>query len=145
MFFGLSLNHSRSHMIRAAMEGIAYSLYAVLAALKEFGEMKDIRVSGSFTKSELWLQILSDVLGESLTLPDNSEGAAFGAAVLGFIASGEMKGISDTSELVTAKKVYAPIQANVEVYRELYGIFERLYWNLQGEFRDIVKFQSIHH
>lgn len=44
-------------MIRAVMEGICYSLNSVMAALKEFGDVKDIRVSGSFTKSKLWLQI----------------------------------------------------------------------------------------
>jgi gluconokinase len=142
LFFGLSLNHSRSHMIRATMEGVCYSMNAVLMALKEFGELKDIRVSGSFTKSELWLQILSDVLNQELTLPDNSEGAAFGAAVLGFIASGRLKGISDTAELVKPKKLYHPIPENVQTYQELYGIFERLYWKLQPEFSDIVAYQK---
>ena len=142
MFFGLSLNHSRSHMIRAAMEGICYSMNAVLAALQEFGEIKDIRVSGSFTKSELWLQILSDVLNQKLTMPDNSEGAAFGAAVLGFIASGRLKGINDTAELIQARKIYQPIKENVQIYRELYDIFERLYWKLQPEFADIAAYQK---
>lgn len=142
MFFGLSLNHSRSHMIRAAMEGICYSMNAVLAALQEFGEIKDIRVSGSFTKSELWLQILSDVLDQKLTMPDNSEGAAFGAAVLGFIASGRLKGIDDTAELIQARKIYQPIAENVQTYRELYDIFERLYWKLQPEFADIAAYQK---
>lgn len=142
MFFGLSLNHSRSHMIRAAMEGICYSMNAVLAALQEFGEIKDIRVSGSFTKSELWLQILSDVLNQKLTMPDNSEGAAFGAAVLGFIASGRLKGINDTAELIQARKIYQPIKENVQIYRELYDIFERLYWKLQPEFADIAAYQE---
>ena len=142
MFFGLSLNHSRSHMIRAAMEGICYSMNAVLAALQEFGEIKDIRVSGSFTKSELWLQILSDVLNQKLTMPDNSEGAAFGAAVLGFIASGRLKGIDDTAELIQARKIYQPIAENVQTYRELYDIFERLYWKLQPEFADIAAYQK---
>ena len=54
-------------MIRAVMEGICYSLNSVMAALKEFGDVKDIRVSGSFTKSKLWLQILSDVLNQPLS------------------------------------------------------------------------------
>lgn len=142
MFFGLSLNHRRSHMIRATMEGICYSMNAVLDALKEFGEIQDIRVSGSFTKSDLWLQILSDILNEKLTLPNNSEGAAFGAVVLGFIASGRLKSIKDTTELVHPRKVYTPIPENAVTYKELYGIFERLYWNLQQEFVDIAAFQK---
>lgn len=142
MFFGLSLNHSRSHMIRAAMEGICYSMNAVLQALKEFGRIEDIRVSGSFTKSGLWLQILSDVLNERLTLPDNSEGAAFGAVVLGFVASGRLKSINDTAELVKPRRVYSPVAEDVQTYQELYKIYERLYWNLQQEFVDIAAFQK---
>jgi len=142
MFFGFSLNHSRSHMIRAVMEGICYSLNSVMAALREFGDVKDIRVSGSFTKSKLWLQIMSDVFDEAITLPDNSEGAAFGAAVLGFISSGKLKSIADTANLVHAKKVYTPIEENAAVYRELYDIFTRLYQKLQGEFADIAAYQQ---
>ena len=142
MFFGLSLNHSRSHMIRAAMEGICYSLNCVMAALKDFGEVRDIRVSGSFTKSELWLQILADVLNEKLVLPDNSEGAAFGAAVLGFISSGQLKSIRDTAGLVRPQKIYVPNPVNRQTYDTLYDIFERLYRKLQDEFSDITAYQN---
>lgn len=142
MFFGFSLNHSRSHMIRAVMEGICYSLNSVMLALKEFGEVKDIRVSGSFTKSNLWIQILADVLNEPITLPDNSEGAAFGAAVLGFISSGRMKSIKDTAHLVHPKKIYTPQAENVVVYQELYDIFVRLHHNLLQEFIDITDYQK---
>lgn len=142
MYFGLSLNHSRSHMIRAAMEGICYSMNTVMMALKDFGQVRDVRVSGSFTKSDLWLQILADVLGEELTLPDNSEGAAFGAAVLGFIASGRLKGIGETASLVHPRKKFAPIKENVEVYSKLYGIFDKLYWQLQPEFAAITAYQQ---
>ena len=141
MFFGLSLNHSRSHLIRAALEGICFSMNTVMMALREFGEIKDIRISGSFTRAELWIQILADILQEPLTLPSNSEGAAFGAAVLGFISNGVMKGISDTADLVKPKKIYTPNPDNFKTYGTLYQIFERLYWNLQNEFADICKFQ----
>lgn len=144
MIFGLTLNHSRSHIIRAAMEGICYSMNAVMKALESFGDVKDIRVSGSFTKSTLWLQILSDVLGRELTLPDNSEGAAFGAAVLGFIASGKLSSIRDTAALVRPKKRYAPIEENAAVYRELFATFEELYWTNQKAFATITKFQQEH-
>lgn len=142
MLFGLSLNHGRSHIIRATMEGICYSLNSVMDALKDFGDVRDIRVSGSFTKSDLWLQILSDILNEQLILPDNSEGAAFGAAVLGFISSGRMKSIRDTKDLVHTKKLYVPNPENRKTYEELYAIFGRLYKNLQQEFSDITAYQN---
>jgi gluconokinase len=142
MFFGFSLNHSRSHMIRAVMEGICYSLNSVMAALKEFGDIKDIRVSGSFTKSKVWLQILADVLDQEITLPDNSEGAAFGAAVLGFISSGRLTSIADTADLVHPKKIYVPDPNNAVVYTQLYDIFVRLYDHLQQEFADIAAYQK---
>lgn len=142
MFFGLSLNHSRSHIIRAVMEGVCYSLNSVLLALQEFGDIKDIRVSGSFTKSHLWLQILADVFNKTLTLPDNSEGAAYGAAVLDFISQGKMQSIADTASLVKAKKLYAPIEENVATYEQLFGIFARLYNKLQDEFAEITAYQK---
>lgn len=142
MFFGLSLNHSRSHMIRAGMEGICFSLNCVLSALKDFGQVKDIRVSGSFTKSPLWLQIMADIFGEHITLPQNSEGAAFGAAVLGFIASGEMKDISDTANLIKPKKVYKPQAENKEIYEELFDIYSSLYEKLQPDFARITTYQN---
>lgn len=142
LFFGFSLNHGRSHMIRAAMEGICFSLNSVYEALQEFGEIKDIRVSGSFTKSDLWMQIFADILGHNIILPENSEGAAFGAAVLGFIASGEIKNIKDTGNIIKTKKVYNSIEKNKIVYKNLYDIFKRVYFNLQLEFSDIVKYQK---
>jgi len=142
MFFGLSLNHGRSHMIRAAMEGVCYSLNSVLLALRDFGDVQDIRVSGSFTKSPLWLQIMADVFGETLTLPDNSEGAAFGAAVLGFISTGIIHSIEDTASLIQPKKIYTPQVENAAVYAKLYDIYDRLYWNVQQEFADLVAYQK---
>ena len=142
MFFGLSLNHSRSHMIRAAMEGICFSLNCVLDALKDFGKVEDIRVSGSFTKSALWLQIMSDIFAEDITLPQNSEGAAFGAAVLGFIASGEMNSIADTANLIQPKKIYHPQTENFAVYKELFDIYNVLYTKLQPEFARITMYQN---
>ena len=75
-------------------------------------------------------------------MPDNSEGAAFGAAVLGFISSGRMKSIRDTKDLVHTKKLYVPNPENRKTYEELYAIFGRLYKNLQQEFSDITAYQN---
>lgn len=85
---------------------------------------------------------MSDIFNEPITLPDNSEGAAFGAAVLGFISSGKLKSIADTANLVHAKKIYTPTEENVVVYRKLYDIFNRLYDKLKDEFADIAAYQQ---
>lgn len=143
-FVGLSLNHSRSYMIRATMEGICYSLRFVLDALREFEDVKDIRISGSFTKSELWVQIMSDIFGEHITLPNNSEGASFGAAVLGFISDGTLSDINDTAELVQPECIYYPKEQNQEVYDELFSIYESLYIHMKDDLARLVQFQKEH-
>ena len=84
----------------------------------------------------------ADVLGEPLVLPDNSEGAAYGAAVLGFISAGEMAGIADTAALVHAKKVYTTDEENHKTYAQLADISGRLYRNLQREFAEIAAYQA---
>ena len=143
-FVGLSLNHSRSYMIRATMEGICYSLRFVLDALREFEDVKDIRISGSFTKSELWVQIMSDIFGEHITLPNNSEGASFGASVLGFIFDGTLSDINDTAELVQPECIYYPKEQNQEVYDELFSIYESLYIHMKDDLARLVQFQKEH-
>lgn len=143
-FIGLSLNHSRSHMIRATMEGICYSLLDVLTALREFEEVKDIRISGSFTKSDLWVQIMSDIFNESITLPDNSEGASFGAAVLGFISDGTLSDIKDTAALVQPKMIYHPKPEHREIYDSLFSIYKNLYFQMKDDLAKLVQFQQDH-
>ena len=105
--------------------------------------MKDIRVSGSFDEIEIRIQILSDVLNQPITLPDNSEGAVLPAPPYwAFISSGKMKSIADTAHLVHPRRIYTPQEENREVYDELYDIFVRLYHNLQTEFSDITEYQK---
>ena len=70
------------------------------------------------------------------------EGAAFGAAVLGFVSAGVLDDISSTAEFVSVKKTYRPRPAEAEVYKTLYGVYDRIYWNLQREFSDIAAFQN---
>lgn len=140
--FGLTLNHDKRHIIRAVLEGICYRMKSVLISLEEItGTAQEIRVSGSFTRSEVWLQILSDVLGREISLPNVEEGAAFGAAILGFYTVGLLPSIDITADMVGIKKVFTPNQVNFEKYKELYSIYEQIYWNLQEPFRLIANYQ----
>ena len=67
ILFGLSLHHSQAHVIRSLIEGICYRLLSVIQPLEKLiGKSTEIRVTEGFTRSPLWLQILSDILGRDL-------------------------------------------------------------------------------
>ena len=143
VLFGLTLNHNKKHMIRATMEGVCYRMKSILLSLQDVtGPAREIRVSGSFVRSELWLQILADTFNQAINVPNVNEGAAFGAAVLGFVSAGVLKDISSTADFVTIEKTYNPRVKEATCYQEIYEIYNRIYWNLQQEFTDISTFQK---
>lgn len=142
VLFGLNLNHGKRHLIRATLEGIVYRMYSIFSALKEVaGEVSEVRVSGSFVRSDLWVQIMADVFGTVITVPDQAEGSAFGAAVFGLFALGILNDFKDVTQFITIKKQYYPIEENHLRYKQLYAIYERIYWNLQKEFAEIAEIQ----
>lgn len=144
VLFGITLKHGKKHLLRATLEGVCYRMNSIFQVLEEVVDpAREIRVSGSFTRSELWLQMLADVLGKEVNVPSISEGAAFGAAVLGFVAAGVLHDIADTGKFVTVAKSYKPNPEISERYKQLMKIYERVYWNLQQEFTDISAFQAL--
>ncbi|WP_368659856.1 FGGY-family carbohydrate kinase [Leminorella grimontii] len=139
---GLTLNHDKRHIIRATLEGICYRMRSVLESLEELtGKVEEIRVSGSFTHSPVWLQILADVIGREIHVPDVDEGAAYGAAIMGLYALGELSSIDKASDLIGIRKTYTPNGSHKHAYDRLYGIYLKTYWNLQEQFKDIADFQ----
>ena len=97
---GLSASHSRGHVIRAVLEGVAYGLTDSLDLLRELGVEATVgRVSGGGARSDLWLRICASVMGIPLCRTAADEGSAFGAALLGGVAGGLF---ANTSEAVAA-------------------------------------------
>lgn len=141
-FFGLNLNHGKPHMVRATLEGVIYSMFSVFTALEDFaGSASEIRVSGSFTRSSLWVQIMADVFGRVISVPGEPQGSAFGAAALGMYALGLIDDIRDIGKLVPITCRYQPNADNHKHYSQLFALYERIYWNLQQEFIDIAELQ----
>ena len=87
---------------------------------------------------------MSDIFGEHITLPNNSEGASFGAAVLGFISDGTLSDIKDTAELVQPECIYHPKEQHQAVYEELFSIYESLYTHMKDDLARLVQFQKEH-
>ncbi|WP_166238209.1 gluconokinase [Paenibacillus turpanensis] len=143
VFFGMSLYHEKKHMIRAVLEGVCYGIHAVTEALEGLtGPAKEIRASGGFARSHFWRQMMSDVLGAELTVPDAIESSGLGAAQLALLALGETKDFSSIHEWVKAGHRHEVNKANHEVYQKLTAIYGEVYEKLVEPFDKISAFQK---
>jgi gluconokinase len=143
VLFGLNLNHDKRHIIRATLEGVTFRMFSIYKTLDEVaGPINEIRVSGSFTRSNLWVQIMADIFGKTISVPSQSEGSAFGAVILGLHAIGVIKDIKEVDSFINIKEQYYPTEDNRLFYQDMFAVYERVYWNLQSEFAAIAEIQS---
>lgn len=143
VYFGLSLAHTKSHMIRAVLEGVMYRIHSVAEALTGLvGEPEEIRASGGFARSEFWRQMLADVMGTTLSVPDAIEASGLGAAQLGLFAMGEVKDFSGIHNWVKAGTRHVKQQENHDVYKRLTPLYQKVYHQLSREFDEIAAFQK---
>ncbi|MBX5443264.1 MAG: gluconokinase [Solirubrobacteraceae bacterium] len=135
-YVGLTRGHGRGHLIRAAVEGVCQQLALVLASVREAGnEVREIRATGGFARSDLWRQILADVLGMEVGFPAGHEGSGFGAALLGMEALGVIDSIERAADLVAIEDRVEPDPAAAETYAELRPVFDGLFDALAPAFR----------
>jgi xylulokinase len=128
-FVGLSLRHDRGALVRAVMEGVAYGLRDSLELLRGLGCRIDVgRVSGGGARSRLWLTIVASVLGLPLQRTAVEEGAAFGAALLGGVASGVFADVREAvAACVRVRDEVEPDPDWAGRYAEEYERFRALY------------------
>jgi xylulokinase len=128
-FVGLTVRHDLRHMTRAVLEGVAYGLRDSLQLMMETGLARphQIRASGGGTRSQLWCQILADVLGTQIaTIPD-AEGAAYGAALLAAVGAGWFPTADEAcAATVTVQPVAEPGDA-ASHYDSHHPIYQELY------------------
>jgi len=143
VFFGLSLRHERKHMVRAAMEGVMFQIAAIaslLEAPEAGGKPAEALAGGGFAKSPLWCQILADMLGIPVAIPDTVESSGLGAARLGMYAVGAVNALEhDWGQ--SAPLRYEPDGERHGTYRELFGMYMRLYEQVKELFPPISRFQ----
>jgi len=141
VFFGMTLNHDARHMTRALMEGVAFRLRSVSDILVDLGiDVKEIRASGGFTRSDLWPQIVASVLGHDLLVPASGETSSLGAAFWALMGSGVVNNFEDLYPLVPLNKTYQPSSQDAVVYGSLYRIYMDLYFRLSESFDQISNF-----
>lgn len=135
IFFGVGLHHQRSHLIRAVLEGILFNVYGITLALQDLiGTAQEIRASGGFARSQIWLQMTADLFGYEVLLPQVFEGSGFGAAVLAMVAVGQLAQLEDVEPLIRVDDRYPPHLDLSQRYHQLFEIYDRLYTNNVKEF-----------
>ena len=140
-FWGLRLNHSRDHLVRAVLEGTCYQLNSVVELLANLtGPVSEIRATGGFTKSEVWVKILADVLGKPLGILEHAQGSALGGAFLAWHALGQINSLEECAELVPLAHVTQPDEASTARYQDGYTLFKELVILGDKAYRKLQKF-----
>ncbi|MBI5965852.1 MAG: xylulokinase [Chloroflexi bacterium] len=136
-FIGLTLRHTRAHMTRAVLDGVAFGLKDSFTLIQNagLGEITQVRASGGGTKGALWRQILASVLEAELVTVNTSEGAAFGAALLAGVGAGAWADVPTAcKETVRITGQTLPDDEQMKVYRKMYPIYQDLYPTLKSSF-----------
>ena len=129
MFFGLGYDKSRAHMIRAVMEGCAFSLEHNLRTAAEAGvEPGDLYSIGGGANSSLWTQIKADVTGRVIRVPRSDTASTLGAAMAAAVGAGLYRDYADAvAQTLVIRRTHQPDPARHRIYRRQYEIYRELY------------------
>ena len=139
-FIGLTLRHTRPHMTRAVLEGVAFGLRDSMELVKASGlsTIDQIRISGGGAKSALWRQVLADVMGNELVTVNTTEGAAYGAALLASVGTGVWSSVPEACRAtIRVVNRTEPQTGQVRTYNELYPLYQALYPALKPTFKAV--------
>ncbi len=143
VFFGLSLEHGPAHLARALLEGIAFRFCSLAEMLAEAGcELSQVRASGGFVRSPLWLAITAAALGRELLLPAWGETSAWGAAAWAMIGAGALGSLEEAGQLVPVTGSRPPDAELAAVYARLYPLYARLYERLLPSFEELREWEA---
>ncbi len=138
-FVGLTIRHTREHLTRAVLEGVAFGLRDSFELLKQTGltEIDQVRLTGGGANSPVWRQIIADVLGVELVMVNTTEGSAFGAAILAAVGAGAYQSGEEACQAIIKPVDQIPPGPDTEIYQERYQIYKELYPALHPIFHQL--------
>jgi xylulokinase len=129
MLVGLTASHTRAHVIRAILEGVAFSLRDTFTIFEEMKvPVKTIRLGGGGARSALWRQIQADAYGQPVETVEAEEGAAYGAAILAGVGVKAWPFVETACNALVhvAERVNANSE-NLPVMERAYAAYRRIY------------------
>lgn len=135
VFFGLRLDHTRAHLVRAVMEGVVFALRDGLEVFRERGiDLAEVRAVGGGAQSPLWRQIQRDVYNLPIRRGLADHGAAYGAALLAALGVGAFASPEEAVAALPLGDLAPPDPAGVAGYEQVYRRYRALYPALRDEF-----------
>lgn len=141
--------HTKAHIYRAILEGLAYALREGLELTEKrtHQNISELIVSGGGSQSEIAMQLTADIFNKTTCKPNIYETSALGAAINAAVG---MNYFSDYAQAVATMcrvgKIYEPIAVNQEIYQELYEkVYRKMYPKLSyfyHQIRDITGYPS---
>jgi xylulokinase len=126
---GVTASHTRAHVVRALLEGVAFSLRDSFEIFREMGvPVENVRLGGGGARSALWRQIQADVYGREVGTVEAEEGAAYGAALLAGVGAGAWASVDEACDaVVRVSRSVEPDPQAAALLDERYAAFRRLY------------------
>ncbi len=128
VYFGLGMNHTKAHMIRALMEGVVYSLKSCLDVFRDLGvTIKDIRTLGGGSRSDVWRQIEASVFNSEISTLSSDEPSAIGNMILSMLGTGEIQSAEEARKLIRTGETTSPVEKAKMIYESGYEKYLTLY------------------
>ncbi|MFX1311274.1 MAG: FGGY-family carbohydrate kinase, partial [Promethearchaeota archaeon] len=145
IIFGLSLGHKRKDLYRAVLEGVAFEVRKNIEVFKKIGiDPKELKLTGGGSRSDLWNQIFSDVLGIPCIRNEIEESTSLGAAILAASGAGLFPDVAKAAKnLCKVDKRWTPSEERYKFYDKLYNFSYELYNILDYE-NFYKKFNNLH-
>ena len=133
---GLTASHTRAHVVRAILEGVAFSLRDTFTLFREMRvPVTNIRLGGGGARSPLWRQIQADVYGHAVEIVEAEEGAAYGAALLAGVGARFWLTVDAAcaatvrvaSHVTPQPAAVATLNVNYDAYRRVYGATKEVF------------------
>ena len=136
---GLTASHRRTHIVRAILEGVAFSLKDSFSIFEDLNiPVTNIRLGGGGARSSLWRQIQADIYGRSVEIVEAEEGAAYGAALLAGVGVGVWNSVDEACrQVVRVKTRVEPDPASSANLQQQYLKYVRIYPALRKIERDL--------
>lgn len=139
VFFGLSGVHKKEDMLRAIMEGVAYSLTDCKDILSEMGvEINQMMACGGGGASKVWRQMLSDMYACKVSTINTQQGPALGVAILAGVGCGIFESVEKAcAEYIKPKDCCEPIEENTVAYKKYHKLYNKLYKSLKDDYKTL--------